>query len=399
MSANVAFTPTRPRSSRDALAGRRRELNRVIEALNDETAHVVIYAERGRGKTSLANTIVQQLRQSGAIVGRFVCSAESDFDAIIHGVMRDLPSSLLTFNLDDDAQADGKTNARGCESILPPGTLQPADVADISRHLMGSRLIFVIDEFDRVLDPATRTRLADTIKLLSDRGLKLLFMIVGVSSTLEQIIGQHPSIQRNITGVHLALMQDDEVEAMLVSGGEAVGITFTAGTCAAVAGVARGMPYMAQLMGLRILQQTVSRGATETSPDDFTAAVERLIADQPPEIVARYLILTETPQADPATASINIASDKSAALNIVAASAQDEFGNMKLADLDAAGRKALLDAHVIEPSPSRPGTFQVADRPLMYYVQLLAARERSAQAAPSGYQLSVSGHQAGSRTQ
>ena len=48
--------------------------------------------------------------------------------------------------------------------------------------------MLVVDEFDSVLDAETRTRLADTIKLLSARGSKLSFMVVGVSDTWEQLL-------------------------------------------------------------------------------------------------------------------------------------------------------------------------------------------------------------------
>jgi hypothetical protein len=352
-------------------------LKRILEALNEEAAHVVIYAERGRGKTSLANTAVERLRQVGAMVGRHVCSADSDFDQIIHGILRDLPTSLLPL----DPDATGENAGRGCDSILPARGLRPADVAEIPRRLACDRLIFVVDEFDRVQDKTTRTRLADTIKLLSDRGLKLLFMIIGVSNTLEQIIGQHPSIQRNIAGIHLPLLHDAEVRAMLVRGGKTGGVDFSEYACGVVAGIARGMPYIAQLMGLRIAQQTLARGGTQTSAQDVGAAVDRLLADQSSEVVTRYAALTSGPRGKA----------MEMALSRVASAPQDWLGRINLASMEPSLVTALLQEKVVEPATSLPGTLQLSDRPLMNFVLLLAVRNGSASFLPQDQHRSAVG--------
>ena len=290
---NEIFTPTRPRAGRRALVGRAEELARIMQALNEEAAHVVLYAERGRGKTSLANLAVERLRRSGFMVGRHACDAASDFDSIIRGLMRSLPHALLAQD-----QFANAADTEGCEAILPAARPAASRYRRHSRlRLACPKLVFVVDEFDRVHDRATRTRLADTIKLLSDRGEKLLFMIVGVSATLEQIIGQHPSIERNIAALHLPLLTDIEINEMLQRGGDAAGIRFTGAACTTVAAIARGMPYMAQLMGLRIAQIFVAHGKPATTDADVREALARMISDAPAEVTSRYAVLTTGPVA------------------------------------------------------------------------------------------------------
>jgi hypothetical protein len=251
--------------------------------------------------------------------------------------------------------------------VVPQGKLVPADIAAIPGRLNCDKLVFVIDEFDRVQDEATRTRLADTIKMLSDRGDRLLFMIVGVSTTLEHILGQHPSIERNITALHLPLLADDEIGEMLTRGGTAIGIRFTDAACASVAGVARGMPYMAQLMGLRITQAALLRGADETSPGDVAVAVERLLADVSPETAGKYAMLLRGPD----RAAVD------AALQSVALAPQDKWGRLTSPSALAASPHmldAFLEGGVLAPAAGTPGLFQYADRKLIYCVLLMAAR-------------------------
>jgi hypothetical protein len=75
------FTPTRPRMGRRALIGRLTEAERILSAMNDEAAHVVIYGERGRGKTSLTNLVVERLRRGDNTIALYVCNAGSNFPA------------------------------------------------------------------------------------------------------------------------------------------------------------------------------------------------------------------------------------------------------------------------------------------------------------------------------
>jgi hypothetical protein len=368
---NDVFTPTRPRAGRRRLVGRHAELARILQALNEEASHVVLYSERGRGKTSLSNLVVERLRRGGAVVGRHACGAESNFDQIIAGLLRDLPPSLLPLDQDSQAAATGAVDEQGCAAILPQRALTPADIAAIPGRLACRKLVFVVDEFDRVEDRATRTRLADTIKHLSDRGEKLLFMIVGVSSTLEHILGQHPSIERNIAAIHLPLLDDEEITEMLVRGGEATGIAFTPPACNAVAGIARGMPYMAQLMGLRITQFAALRGALETGTADIIAAMDRLIADASSDIAARYATLTAGPHG----------ARMRQALDEIARAPQDKWGRITVPQASAETQgdfESLITQGVIQPAPGAPGMFQAADRRLIYHILLLAARNEAA---------------------
>ncbi len=372
---NEVFTPTRPRAGRKTLVGRQHELARILDGILDDSAHVVLYSERGRGKTSLSNLAIEQLRRRGAIVARCACEAETTFDTMMRGLVRDLPASLLRAGFADDEN-------EGCEAILPRRTIRPADVAIIPEHLSCSLAVFVVDEFDRVTDRETRTRLADTIKTLSDRGVRLYFMVVGVSETLEQIIGQHPSIQRNIVGVHLPLLREEEVANMLAKGGQQAGIHFPPPATEIVQSVARGMPYMAQLLGLRIAQAALRRGDSQDEivvvrDPDVLSAVERLLGEVNSSVALSYGSLTApAPDGlDPAT------------LLHLANAEQDEWGRMIVSRaggavvvggcrLTAAQWDRLLRAEVVVQSEGETGPAQFRDRALIYHVLLRAARSR-----------------------
>jgi hypothetical protein len=366
--AGEVFTPTRPGADRKALVGRRVELTRILEAILDEYAHVVLYSERGRGKTSLSNLAIEALRDRGAVVARFGCEADTRFDDMMRGLLRDLPTLLL----DQPVQP----NTEGCEQALPEREVRAADIPNILHHLTCKLIVFVIDEFDRITDQQTRTRLADTIKLLSDRGIRIHFMIVGVSATLEQIMGEHPSIQRNIMSIHLPLLTDDEIELMLVRGGQQANLQFTDEAKGLVCFVARGMPYMAQLLGLRITQSALRHGGGKVARGDLKSAVDRLLDETASGVLSIYAALCESAAGE----------DMASVLRSVANAEQDAQGRLQVSMY---GKDVLVGGCRIPPSAwslllasgvfTQPlGNAELAlinDRPLIYYVQLLAARD------------------------
>jgi hypothetical protein len=365
-----AFTPTQPRHGRRQLVGRQSELTRILQALQEDRAHVVLYAERGRGKTSLTNMVVETLRQGDVVVARHTCDADSNFDSILRGLMRDLPSSLL-------AAQECDVNAEGCEQALPNRELRPGDAVSLPTRLLCRSLVCVIDEFDRVEDPATRTRIADAIKQLSDRDVDLRFLIVGVSENLDQILGQHPSIQRNVLGVHLPLFTDRDVSLLIAKGARETGFSFMATAVARIAGLARGMPYMAQLLALRLAQAAAQRGDTFVSGEDFDTAVQGLLADANPRVLVLYSELTGHGQN----------SDMIAALRQIATAPQDPWGRLTVLQADTGGVSIggraipatcwarLQEAHVLQSYGSSSGLYVFAERSLMHHVLLLAAHD------------------------
>lgn len=367
LSPGEAFTPTQPRAGRRRAVGRRTELQRVLQALQDDRAHVVLYAERGRGKTSLSNLAVEALRRDGVIVARHTCDAGSSFDTILHGLMRDLPPALLA---GESAIGDG------CVDALPPHPLGPSDVVALPGRLTCRRLVCVIDEFDRVTHAETKIRLADTIKQLSDSDTPLLFMIVGVSDDLDQILGHHPSIQRSVVGIHLPLLPDRDIAEIIVRGARDSGFSFAPSVVGRVALLSRGMPTMAQLLGLRLAQAAQERGAQAVEDQDVDEAVERMIENASRRVTGLYAGLTDHDQD----------ADMVGALRLIAFAPQDVWGRIVVPvgpgeEREVGGHPIapacwtrIEQAGVLQPSGEAASLFTLQDRPLMQHVMLLAAR-------------------------
>lgn len=316
-----AFTPTRPQRSARRFVGRHAEFDRIRQALEEDRAHVVIHGERGRGKTSLANLVVEAMRANGHMVARHICGSGSDFEQIMRGLARDLPRQFLA------VPAGQAGPGEGAEAALPAGGLSPRDIAALPARLAGHHLVLVLDEFERVADEQTRIRIAEAMKQASDRGAPLSVVLVGVADSAEDLLGRHALVRRNLVRVPLPLLSDAEIEEIVAAGAEDCGIGFPPAARLVIARIARGVPHVAHLLALRAAQATVARGGRSVARADLWAAVERLIEEADPATIGQYDALTAHGQ-------------DSAALGLLqrlAAAPQDAFGRFTLTEDDTPG--------------------------------------------------------------
>ena len=116
------------------------------------------------------------------------------------------------------------------------------------------------------------------------------------------------------------------------------------------------MPYMAQLLGLRLIQSASARGSTDVSDEDFDAAIARMVADANPKIVATYASLTERAR-DPEMVHT---------LRSVATAPQDQWGRIEVmaaAEGRVSGRRPTFAGRVLGQAGrfgrSRPGHRQL----------------------------------------
>ena len=171
---------------------------------------------------------------------------------------------------------------------LPHGTINPSDLVALPSRLNAPHLVLIIDEFDRVQDEATRDGLADTLKQASDRAANLSFVIVGVSTLLERLLGNYASVQRNVVSVHLPALNGDEIEAIIERGAAISGLAFSPGIIQEIAGLSCDSPYIAHLLGLRLSQSARERCSKVVHKNDLAAAIRRIAEETDPDALACY---------------------------------------------------------------------------------------------------------------
>jgi Cdc6-like AAA superfamily ATPase len=264
------LTPSQPVMDPKAFAGRRKLLEKVIGAIEDQRLHVILFGSRGMGKTSLLHILTQRARDARYVVLYGSCGAGTTFNDMFRALCSEIPLRFYGPARTGGSPGDqGATIAR----LLPEGDLTPRSVTEIFGKITGTRVLVILDEFDRSDSGAFRQSIADLIKTLSDRAVRAQLIIGGVGSNVTELIEHIPSIQRNIVGLQVPPLTDREVRHLLRITDEQVGVTFQPDAADLVVALTEGWPYVASLLSHHAALAAMGRRSMEVDRPDVIEAL------------------------------------------------------------------------------------------------------------------------------
>lgn len=270
------FTPTQPVTNRASFAGRLGMLSRLISAIETQRSHVVLYGERGIGKTSLLHVLTDVARESSYIVSYATCGASSDFSEMFRAVLEDIP---VLFHRGVAPTAGEAESGASLADRLPAGKFGSRELADLCSEIVGTRVLIILDEYDRVTDPSFRQSVAELIKNLSDRAARVQIIIAGVAPNLQELMGYAPSIRRNVIGLPMPRLQESEIQEMIAIGEAAAGVRFDAKFGHLVSLLALGSPYLARLLCHHAGLEALDQGRLTVDVSHLRAALDLVIAE------------------------------------------------------------------------------------------------------------------------
>ena len=191
-----ALGASHPVMAPERLAGRRAELAALIDAIELQRAHVVIFGERGIGKTSLVHVFSEVARDAGYLVLYGSCGVEARFDEMFRAFASRVP--LLYHRSISPTEAEAE-HGRSFGQLLPSEPATPRDYGELFADVVGTRLVLVLDEYDRVRDANFRRDVAELIKNLSDRAARAQLILTGVAADLgraDRLCSVHPPQRR-----------------------------------------------------------------------------------------------------------------------------------------------------------------------------------------------------------
>lgn len=253
-----AFTPSHPVADSRLFAGRRGLLDKVVSLLEDQHLHLVLYGDRGIGKTSIMRIIAELAKDADYYVSYTSCGRDTRFDSLIRGLANRIP--LLyhdDFDPTDGAVEEGET----LESLFHAGEVTVADATAVFEHLHGTQFLFLLDEFDRVEADSVREQIAELIKNLSDRGVPVQFIIAGVASNLTALFSHIPSIRRNLIGLPVTRLKAEETGHLLELGARQSDLDLADAAKSKLISWSYGLPYIAQLIALHAAISAVKRAS------------------------------------------------------------------------------------------------------------------------------------------
>ncbi len=282
----TAFTPAQPVSNVSMFAGRRDTLIKLIRAIEDQQVHVVLYGDRGIGKTSILHVVGYLAREAGYLVRYISCSETSEFDETFRRIASGIPQ---VYHTDIDPTSEQVENGDTLGDLLPPGTVSVAHVGELFAKLTGTRFVIILDEFDRS-DPAHfRRQVAELIKTLSDQSTRVQLVIAGVAGNLTELIRHIPSIRRNVVGLPVPNMSEDEVRELIHIGSRACGLPFGDEAIRVIVRMANGSPYLASLLAQHAGVAALDRKSARVDHADVLVALDRSLAEVEQRVSAKCL--------------------------------------------------------------------------------------------------------------
>jgi Cdc6-like AAA superfamily ATPase len=269
------FTPTQPVTDRSRFAGRLGVLAKLIGIIEEQRSHVVIYGERGIGKTSLMHILADIARESHYIVAYASCGATSRFDEIFRAALREVPMLYLSSVTPTGHEAEsGATLA----DRLPQG-FDARQLGELCAEVTGTRVLILLDEYDRIQDTAFRQSVAELIKNLSDRAARVQLVIAGVASNLQELTGYIPSIRRNVIGLPIPRLSEEEVRAIIGLGETSAGVRFDDTVIAMIGLLSNGSPYLARLLSHHASMKALDEGRMDIRREDISRALDMVVEE------------------------------------------------------------------------------------------------------------------------
>ena len=274
---SLAFTPAQPVIDPALFAGRSDMLTTLIRSIEDQRLHVIAYGERGIGKTSLIHVLSQAAREARYLVSYMSCGADSAFEEAIRAVANSIP---LIFHKDYGPSSPEGERGDTLADLLGAAPLSVRQAIDALTKVTGTRVLMVLDEFDRVESSEFRLSIAELIKGLSDRACRVQIMIAGVARNLIELVDHVPSIQRNILALPVFRMTDAEVRELIQIGEERSGLRFEEAARGAVITAANGLPYLASLLSHHAGLEAVGQSRLYVTVADVDASISGALVEQ-----------------------------------------------------------------------------------------------------------------------
>ncbi|HEV2363419.1 MAG TPA: ATP-binding protein [Caulobacteraceae bacterium] len=285
MKLREAFTPGQPITERKRFAGRTKLLAAVIRALEDQRLHVIVFGDRGIGKTSLLHVLTQAAKEARYQVVYFSCGAGSTFEEVIRTVAGGIP---LLYHADfGPTSAEAESGGTFAKQLPEGESISTRAAGDLLTKVVGTRVLMVLDEFDRSEQLAFRQSIAELIKILSDRKARVQLVIAGVAANVHELVRHIPSIQRNVLALQVPKMTGPEIRHLVRTGEESSGVAFEDDAIREIVRRSIGFPYLASLLSHHASLAAVEAERTTVIQEDVATAVEEATQELRARLSAR----------------------------------------------------------------------------------------------------------------
>ena len=285
------FLPHTPIDRKSLFAGRIQQIAEVLDAIVQRGRHIVLFGERGVGKTSLAKVITEFSQEEGRQIAPYVtCDSSDDFSSIckkIFGqveVVEDKPRMGFTSTVNSSVKNLAE---------MVQGQWRPFDVLRLLQFLSESaNVVVTIDEFDRIAKSEVTTLFADTIKVLSDNDVPATLLLVGVANSVNDLVQEHASAERACAQIRMPRMASNELREIVTERLSEIEMSIEPDALSFIVSLSQGLPHYTHLIGLYAARSVLLEGREKITRPDVSGSLSDAIAQVGESISYSYHVAT-----------------------------------------------------------------------------------------------------------
>ncbi|MCL2715651.1 MAG: ATP-binding protein [Alphaproteobacteria bacterium] len=258
-----------PVDEEDLFAGRAAEIRKIIEAVLSRSTHVVLFGEKGVGKTSLANVFWKRFNRTlrSLIIARIQAGPNDTFSSLWGRALEELHAAGASSGKPEYVDFD-----------YDQETWTPSKIRrELQKCAANALPIIVIDEYSELADPDARKLTAHLIKEFYDFSVTTTVILVGVAENISELIEDHQSIDRAIVEIQLGRMSNTELTEIIRSRCARTVMTFTPNAISTINVLSRGLPYFTQTLSRHAALHTIDNRRIEVTENDVDASMGRFI--------------------------------------------------------------------------------------------------------------------------
>ena len=268
--ANQLFTPSAPIAVAELFAGRQRQAAKIVDAIAERGRHVIMFGERGVGKSSMAQIIPFFIPRTPQTVRHIRVQA---FPADTFSTVAKRIFHKIHFEADF---GEGK-NAYNVAEFYPGEVTIDNFLVEIAAFRATEIPIIIIDEFNEIEDRESAVQLANAVKALSDDGINATVIIVGVANSVLDLIGKHESTERCLEQVSMPRMPPDERREVLETRLKLLEMSIDGDAKWTIINLSKGLPAYVHSLGRNSVFKALDAGSLHITLAEVNKAMDSVI--------------------------------------------------------------------------------------------------------------------------
>jgi hypothetical protein len=202
------------------------------------------------------------------------CGARSEFDETFRSIASKIP--LMYHSAYGPTSTEGERGDTQA-SILPPEAITVSAASEALAQIEGTRVLVILDEYDRAVSEDFRRGVAELLKSLSDQAVRVQILVAGVAANLTELVANVPSVQRNVFAMRVPKMSAAEVRDIVKNGEILCDLHFEDAAVHAIISRSMGFPYLASLISHRAALVALDHGRMDVLVEDIATATEEAV--------------------------------------------------------------------------------------------------------------------------